>query len=331
VKVIWTREDDIRHDYFHTVAAQHLEGGLDGDGKVVAWLHRTVLPSIGATFAPDTLYQSEGELGQGVTDMPFDIANVRAECGPAPAHTRIGWYRSVINIPHAFAIGSFTDELAHAAGKDPKDFLLELLGPDRIVDPAKSGLKVEAWNYDRSFEDYPIDIARYRRVLELAAERSGWGRPLAKGRGRGIAVHRSFVCYVAMVIEVEVGQDGSLAIPRVDVAADAGTLTHPERVRAQMEGATIMGLSNTLFSEITFKEGRVVQSNYTDYQVARMDSAPRELAVHLVSSTALPGGVGEPGVPPVAPALCNAIFAATGRRIRSLPVGRQFAPAVAAR
>jgi isoquinoline 1-oxidoreductase beta subunit len=168
-------------------------------------------------------------------------------------------------------------------------------------------------------------------VLERAAAESGWGRPLAKGRGRGIAVHRSFVSYVATVIEVEVAQDGGIVIPRVDVAVDAGTLTHPERVRAQMEGATIMGIGNTLLGEITFQEGRVVQSNYTDYQVARMNAAPRALHVHLVESTALPGGVGEPGVPPVAPALCNAIFAATGRRIRSLPVGKQLAAAVAAR
>ncbi|HEX6106095.1 MAG TPA: molybdopterin cofactor-binding domain-containing protein [Gemmatimonadales bacterium] len=331
VKVVWTREDDIRHDYFHTVAAQHLEGGLDASGRVVGWLHRTVLPTISSTFAPDQLYQGEAELGQGVTDLPFDIPNLRAESGPAPAHTRIGWYRSVINIPHAFAIGSFVDELAHAAGKDPKEFLLELLGPDRIVDQTQAGLAVEAWNYDRSFEDYPIDVARYRRVLERAAQESGWGKPLGEGRGRGIAVHRSFVSYVATVIEVEVGPDGALTIPRVDVAVDAGTLTHPERVRSQMEGATIMGLGNTLLGEITFKDGRVVQSNYTDYQVARMDAAPRALHVHLVPSTALPGGVGEPGVPPVGAALCNAIFAATGRRIRSLPVGKQLAPAVAAR
>jgi isoquinoline 1-oxidoreductase beta subunit len=144
-------------------------------------------------------------------------------------------------------------------------------------------------------------------------------------------VHRSFVTYVATVLEVEVREDGGVAIPRVDVAVDAGSLTHPERVRAQMEGATIMGLGNTLLGEITFKDGRVVQSNYTDYRVLRMDAAPRTLHVHLVQSDARPGGVGEPGVPPVAPALCNAIFAATGRRIRSLPIGTQLAKAVAAR
>ena len=288
-------------------------------------------PTIGATFEPNQFYQGEAELGQGVTDLPFDIPNLRAECGPAPAHTRIGWYRSVVNIPHAFAIGSFADELAHAAGKDPKEFLLELLGPDRAVDPKKAGLAVEAWNYDRSFEEFPIDIARYRRVVERVAAESGWGTPLPKGRGRGIAVHRSFVSYVATVIEVEVRPDGGLVIPRADIAIDAGSIIHPERVRAQMEGAMIMGIGNTLLGEITFTNGRVVQSNYSDYQVLRMGAAPRALHVHLVPSDAPPGGVGEPGVPPVAPALCNAIFAATGRRIRSLPVGKQLAPSVAAR
>ncbi|HUR94818.1 MAG TPA: molybdopterin cofactor-binding domain-containing protein [Gemmatimonadales bacterium] len=329
VKVMWTREDDIQQDYFHTVAAQHLEAGLDGNGRVTAWLHRTVLPSIQSTFAPNVRYAGDAEVGQGVTDLPFDIPNLRCENGPAVAHVRIGWYRSVINIPHAFAIGSFADELAHAAGRDPKEFLLELLGPDRRVDLSKAGLAAEPWNYDRNFDDYPIEIARYRRVLELAAEKSGWGRPLAEGSGRGIAVHRSFVSYIAAVVQVQVKPDGSLLIPRVDVAADVGTVTHPERVRSQMEGATIMGLGNALYGEISFKGGRVVQSNYTDYRVARMDAAPRELVVHTVPSTALPGGVGEPGVPPIAPALCNAIFAATGRRIRSLPVGQQLAPSVA--
>ena len=329
VKVVWTREDDIQHDYFHTVAAQHLEGGLDANGKVTAWLHRTALPSIMATFVPGTVYAGDGEVGQGITDLPFAVPNLRCENGPAPAMARIGWYRSVINIPHAFAIWSFVDELAHAAGKDSKDFLLDLLGPDRIIDMNKSGLAGKPWNYDRSFEDYPIDTARYRKVAELVAEKSGWGKPLPSGRGRGISVHRSFLSYVATVMEVEVKSDGTVTIPRADVVIDAGTVVNPERVRAQMEGATIMGIGNTLYGEITFKSGRPVQSNYTDYQVARIDAAPRELNVYIVPSTKLPGGVGEPGVPPVAAALCNAIFAATGRRIRSLPVARQLAGGIA--
>jgi isoquinoline 1-oxidoreductase beta subunit len=329
VKVVWTREDDIQNGYYHTVAAERIEAGLDTGGRVTGWLHRSVLPSIGATFAPDALAQSEFEAGMGLTDFPYATAAYRAEVGPAPAHTRIGWYRSVINIPHGFAIGSFIDELAHAAGRDPKEFLLELLGSDRLIDPAKEGIAGKPWNYGRSFEEHPIDIARYRAVVELAAAKAGWGQPLAAGHGRGISVHRSFLSYVAAVVQVAVQGDGTIGIPRVDVAVDAGFVAHPERARAQMEGAAIMGLGNALYGEISFKDGRVVQSNYTDYRVMRMNTAPRAIQVHLVASNKPPGGIGEPGVPPIAPALANAIFAATGRRIRSLPVAGQLAPATA--
>lgn len=331
VKLIWTREDDLQHDYFHSVAAEHLEAGLDAGGKVTAWLHRTVLPPIASTFNAKALYQSDGDLGQGVTDFPYPIANIRAEAGPAPAHVRIGWYRSVINIPHAFAICSFIDELAHAARRDPRSFILDLLGPDHVMDVAGAGITGKPQNYGETFEDHPIDTGRYRGVVELVTEKAGWGRPLPKGQGRGLAVHRSFVTYVAAVIRVEVKPDGTLRIPQVDVAVDAGFVAHPERVRAQMEGATIMGLSNALMSEITFKDGRTAQSNYGDFAVARMDSAPREIRVHIVPGSGRPGGVGEPGVPPIAPALCNAVFAATGTRIRRLPIGEQLASKAAPR
>jgi isoquinoline 1-oxidoreductase beta subunit len=325
VKVVWTREDDLQHDFLHTVAVEHIEAGLDAHGAVTAWLHRSSLPSIGATFDPGVLYQDEGELAMGMTDLPYDIPNIQAEAGRAVAHTRIGWYRSVINIPHAFAIGSFIDELAHAAGKDPRDFMLGLLGPDRTIDMAKVGLTGKESNYGATFAEYPIETGRLRGVIELAAQKAGWGTPLPAGEGRGIAAHRSFLSYVASVVQVRVAPDGALVIPRVDIAIDAGFIAHPERVRAQLEGATIMGLGNALSSEITFAAGRVVQSNFDSYHVMRMDASPREIHVHIVPSDAPPGGVGEPGVPPTAPALCNAIFAATGRRIRDLPVGTQLA------
>ncbi len=324
VKVIWTREDDIQHDFYHTVAAEHLEGAVDASGKVTAWLHRSALPSIGALFAPNVLYQADWEVGQGMTDFPYAVPNLQEEMGPAPAQVRIGWYRSVVNIPHAFAIGSFIDELAHAAGRDPKEFLLEMLGPDRIVNMSDAGLTGKPWNYGDSFESHPLDTGRLRQVVELATTQAGWGQPLPAGRGRGLAVHRSFLSYVAMVIEVEAKPDGSLYIPRVDVAADGGFIANPDRVKAQFEGATIMGIGNALYGEVTFREGRPVQSNFNQYRVARMNVAPQEIRVHLVQSDAKPGGIGEPGVPPVAPALGNAIFAATGRRIRSLPVGDQL-------
>jgi isoquinoline 1-oxidoreductase beta subunit len=325
VKVVWTREDDIQHGYYHAVAAEHLEAGLDQNGRVTGWLHRTVLPTIGSTFDAKQEYAGAFEVGMGVTDLPFDLGSYLAEAGPAPAHVRIGWYRSVINIPHAFAIGSFVDELAHAAGRDPREFLLELLGPNRLVDLTQVGLAGDPWNYGAKPDQHPIDIARYRNVVETATASAGWGQPLPTGEGRGLSVHRSCVAAVA---RVKVGADGVVQVPRVDVVIDAGLVAHPERVRAQMEGATIMAMSNTLFSEVTFKEGRVVQSNYTNYRVTRMSEAPREIVVQIVPSDGPSGGVGEPGVPPIGAAICNAIFAATGKRIRRLPVGNQLAPGV---
>jgi isoquinoline 1-oxidoreductase subunit beta len=317
VKVTWTREDDIAHDYYHAIAAQHLEGGLDANCEPVAWLHRTVFPSIGSTFTADTVYGSPGELSQGVVDMPFAIPNVRCENGRAEAHVRIGWYRSVYNIPHAFAVGSFVDELAAAAGKDPMQFLLSLLGEPRKLDPQLLGS--EYANYGASLDEYPIDIGRIRNVVLLAAARSGWGSSLPARHGRGIAMHRSFLTYVAAVAHVAVAADGTVTVPRIDLAVDCGTVVNPDRVAAQFEGAAIMSLGNTLYSNLTFKQGRAEQSNFGDYQVARIDATP-ETHVYVVRSDAPPGGVGEPGVPPVSAAICNAIFSAAGRRVRALPV-----------
>ena len=317
VKVTWMREDDMRNDYYHAVCAQHMEGGLDANGKTVAWLHRTVFPSIQSTFSPNVTYGVAGELQQGVTDMPYDIANVRCENGPAPAHTRIGWYRSVYNIPHAFAVGSFVDELAHAAGKDPVEHLLAMLGAPRRIDLHAMG--VDYPNYGASIDEYPIDTARHVAVVRAVAERSGWGKPLPARHGRGIAVHRSFLSYVAAVAQVLVADDGSVRVTRVDIAVDCGRVINPDRVVAQFEGAVVMALGNTLYSEISFKNGATEQSNFTDYNVARIDSVP-ETHVYIVPSDAPPGGVGEPGVPPTSAAICNAIFNATGTRIRALPV-----------
>jgi isoquinoline 1-oxidoreductase beta subunit len=317
VKLTWTREDEIRHDYYHAICAQHLEAGLAGDGRAVGWLHRTVFPAIESTFQPNVTYGSAGELQQGVTDMPYAIANVRCENGPAASHVRIGWYRSVYNIQHAFAVCSFADELAHAAGTDPVEYLRQLLGDPRKLDFA--AMKVDYPNYGASLDTYPVDTGRLRGVLDLVVRSSEWGQKLPPRQGRGIAVHRSFLTYVAAIVHVAVGDDGQVTIPRVDVALDCGLVVNPDRVRAQFEGAAIMGISNALYSNISIKQGRIEQSNFGDYLVARTDITP-DTRVYIVESDAPPGGVGEPGVPPIAPAICNAIFAATRKRIRALPI-----------
>jgi isoquinoline 1-oxidoreductase beta subunit len=313
VKVTWTREDDIRYDYYHAVAAMYMKAAVDEKGRPTAWLQRTAFPSIGSTFAgPSTVYGAPFELGMGFTNVPFDIPNHRVENGPAKPHVRIGWLRSVANIYHAFAVHSFVDELAQLAKRDSVEYLLDVLGQPRKIDLGQPGAMAEK---------FPLDTGRLRRVIELAAERSGWAKKKpTKGRALGIAAHWSFYSYIAAVVEVEVDANGKIRIPTVDIAADVGKVINPDRVKSQLEGASVFGASIALMSEISAAGGSIQQSNFHDYQVARINEAPIDTRVHLIESDAPPAGVGEPGVPPMPPAICNAVFAATGKRIRDLPL-----------
>lgn len=316
VKVVWSREDDVRFDFYHAVGAMYMKAATDEKGRPTAWLQRSVFPPIGSQDDVNARYGTF-ELSLGWVDVPYEITNFRAEVGPAEAQVRIGWMRSVTNIPHAFAVQSFTDELAAAAGRDRVEYLLDLLGQPRIVDMRPPNRRKEP-------DPYALDIGRMRRVVELVAEQSGWAKKKpGNGRALGIAVHRAFLTYVATVVEVEV-DNGNIRIPRVDVALDAGTVVHPDRVTAQFEGASVFGTSVALMGEITAANGRVQQSNFNNYPVARIHEAPVETHVHIVPSSAPPAGIGEPGVPPMSPAICNAIFAATGKRIRDLPIKKQL-------
>src|SRR5215470_3389608 len=321
VKVIWSREDDLQFDTFHSCAAMYLKAALGADGKPTAWLQRSTFPPIASTFEANAKTADAGEIGLGWSDLPYAIPNHRAENGEANTHVRIGWLRSVCNVFHAFAEHSFADELAHAAGKDSRDYMLALLGPNRII--PKEELAKDYPNYDGDYAAYPIDTARFRKVVEVATEKAGWGKKKnGNGFGMGLAMHRSFLTYVATVVQVEMGKDGKVKIARVDTAVDAGTIVNPEMARQQFEGAAVFSTSLALFGEVTAKNGAIQQSNFDGYPMARMKIAPRETNVYLVESDAPPAGVGEPGVPPFTPALCNAIFAATGKRHRELPLSK---------
>lgn len=321
VRVQWKREDDTRHGFYHGVSAQLLQAGLDESGRMAAWHHHSTASPIGATFTAGDDKLGGGK-NRGLADAPFVVANMRAESGRAPGKVRIGWMRSVDNIFHVFAQQSFMGELSALAGRDHRDFLLESIGPDRIIDFEAEGSNFN--NYGADFSEYPFDTARLKYVLERATANADWDRERPDGVGLGLAVHRSFLTYVATVVEVAVSEGGELSIPGVWTAVDAGTVVNTDSVRNQMQGAAVFGLSLALHSQITVKDGAVEQSNFNDYRVARISEAPAVIDVEVVSSTAPPAGVGEPGVPPFAPALCNAIYAASGKRIRELPIGDQL-------
>ena len=303
VQVIWTRSDDIQHSYYHAISAQYLKASLDEEGFVTGWLHRTAYPSITSTFMPGVKHGAGFEFQQGMTNLPYQIGNLRFENGEAEAQVRIGWLRSVYNIIHSFSINIFVDELAIAAKKDPLAFRLSLIGSDRIYP---------------SGDAYHLETAKLKQVLKKAGENAGWGRELPEGHGLGMAVHYSFYTYVATVVEVSVIEN-KLKVHKVFTVADCGTVVNTDTVKAQLEGAAIFGMSLAYYGDISMEEGKVMQSNYHDYQMLRIHEAP-DIDIEIVKSNDVPTGIGEPGVPVIAPAIINAIFDATGKRYRNLPL-----------
>jgi isoquinoline 1-oxidoreductase subunit beta len=318
VKVIWTREDDLANDFFHACSVQHIRVAFDNQKKVTGWNHRSVFPSIGGTFSLAAVEPSADELGLGMVDFPFNIPAIQCETHESKVKTRIGWLRSVCNIQHAFAIGSMLDEVAEYRKVDPVDNLIELLGEDREIH-FNDWMK-DFFNYNEPLDKFPCNTKRFREVIELVRDKSGWGKPLPKGHGMGICAHKSFLTYVACVVHVAVDDEGKISIPELHYAVDCGIPVNRNSVINQFEGGAVFALSGAMKGGITFKDGRSQETNFDKYGVMRMSDAPTEIFVHLVENDEKPTGVGEPPVPPVAPALANAIFAATGKRVRELPV-----------
>ena len=304
VKVVWTREEDIQHDMYRPYYYDRLAAGLDAQGRPIAWSHRITGASIVARWAPAVMKDGlDFDAVDGAADPPYALPNLLVEyvrqdpAGLGPLWSQgvgplgTSWWRGVGPTHNIFVVESFIDELATAAKQDPFEYRRALLGKS----------------------------PRARAVLELAAEKAGWGTPLPAGSGRGISVLHAFESYVAQVAEVAVSKEGDVRVQRVVCAVDCGIVVNPDTVRAQMEGGIVFGIAAALFNEITLKNGRVEQSNFHNYRTLRINEAP-VVEVYLVQSTEAPGGIGEPGTSAVAPAVCNAIFAATGKRVRKLPV-----------
>lgn len=320
VKVQWTREDDIHHDYFHALSVQRIVATIDKNNKLTGWNQHIAYPSISATSDTAVLQPDDGEMMLGAVDFPYDIPAIRIETHDAPSHLRVGWLRSVRNIPQVFASATMLDEVAEARGMDPIAHALDLLGADRSITFNQEIVKGTYPNYGEDIAAYPWETKRMKAVIERVAKEAGWGRKLPKGSGLGFAAHKSFLTYVACVVQVTADASGKISIPVVHYAVDCGTAVNIDRVKSQFEGGAQFAASLALKSAITFRNGRVEQNNFDGYQIIRMPESPKEIHVHIIDSDAKPTGVGEPPVPPFTPALCNAIYAATGKRIYNLPI-----------
>ena len=318
VRVQWTREDDLHFDFFHSHSAQRIKAILDKNGNFTGWNHHTVFPAIGATGSTTELHPSDGELGLGCTDFPYDVPNIKIETHESTAHTRIGWLRSVSNIHHAFAIGCMMDEIAEARGIDPVKHAIQMLGEDRNIEfkPETDG-KYE--NYGEPIETFPWNTGRMKKVIERVAKEANWDQKLAEGKAIGFAAHKSFLTYVACIVVVEKDNSGKLTIPEVFYAVDCGIGVNTDRILSQYEGGVQFSTSLATTSAITFENGIPKQSNFDGYQIIRMPQSPKKIHVHIMESMEKPTGVGEPPVPPFIPALCNAMYKLTGERIYQLP------------
>jgi isoquinoline 1-oxidoreductase beta subunit len=322
VKVVWSREDDVKHGFYHSTAANYIKAELTEDNRSDNWIQRVVAPPIAWIFNDKTTHLTDGDLSLGFADIPFDIKNLSCETPEVTTHVRTGWLRSVGNINNAFALGSFVDELASKAGISTQQMWINLLGEDRTFDPRTEGFKGYTHYGRAGKEQYYLQISRFKGVLQEVVAKSGADQKLPKGQGWGISIAASFNSYAAAASKVSVVDD-KVTVLEMHTAIDCGLVITPDRVRSQMEGAMIMGLSMAMESEITVKDGAVVQNNFYDYPVSRMSQVP-DLHVHLVQSDEAPGGVGEPGLPPILPSITNAIYHASGTRIRDLPIKKSM-------
>ncbi len=320
VKVIWSREDDIQHGFYHSTSANYCKAELTSKGSADHWISRNAYPPIGWLWNPDAKMPSDSQLALGFGDIPFALNNLSIEKHAVDSFVRPGWVRSVACINNGFALGSFVDELAVKAELPTRQMWMNLLGDNRHVDPNDNGFSYS--NYNLDLQEHPIDTKRMKDLINLISDKAKIEQTLPENQGWGISFLRSFGSFVAAATKVEV-VNNKVKVLEMHTAVDCGIVVTPDRVKAQMEGAMIFGLSIALMGEITVEKGQVQQSNFHDYPVTRINQAP-ELHVHIVESDAPPGGIGEPGVPPVAPSITNAIYHASKVRIRDLPVNKVF-------